>query len=270
MRRACLALALLKFWLPATAQTLETPEQFRTAVATARARGVALFVHDTSAARASDELMERNIFQRDSRLEGWLTDVPPQENAVLVTFVGTDEGKLSALYRVRVPAGDGAIVFEKLQPAAPLNESQQARWRARQHALKDLHERKDLCSSRYNTVVLSPDPAPDGLIHVYLLAATDKAGQIVAGGHFRYDYSPDGKLLETRRAFTKTCINIDQPDEKQGEPAGLILTHLLDPTPTEIHVYLTRLHHQGIYVGTEFGVWGVIDGDIALLEHRGK
>jgi hypothetical protein len=270
MRRACLALALLTLWLPATAQTLEIPGEFRMAVSTARARGVALYVHDASAARASDELKERKVFQGDSRLLGWLTDIPPQETAVVVTFVGTEDGKLSALYRVRVPAGDAALAFEKLKPALPLNESQQARWRARQLALEDLRERNDLCASRYNTVVLSPDPAPDGLIHVYLLAATDKAGEIVAGGHFRYDYSPDGSKLEAQRKFTKACFTVEPPDEKQGETAAFFLTHLLDPTPTEIHVFLTRLHNKGIYVGTEFGTWGVIDGDIALLERREK
>ena len=268
MRGACLALVLLNFGLPATAQTLEIPRELRMAVDTASARGMAIFIHDASAARASDELMERKIFQRDSRLGGWLTDVESDRSGVIVAFIGTEGGSPKVLYRVRVPVGDGKLGYEAIQPAQPLSTSQQARWSARLLATAALEKREDLCSARYNTVVLSPDPAPDGLIHVYMLAATDKAGEVVAGGHFRYDFSPDGKLLEAQRAFTKSCFTIEPPDEKQGEPAGFFLTHLLDPTPTEIHVFLSRLHRQPVIVGAGAGVWSVDGGKIKLVEQR--
>ena len=36
------------------------------AVSTASSRGIAMFLHDAAAARASDELMERKIFRRDN------------------------------------------------------------------------------------------------------------------------------------------------------------------------------------------------------------
>lgn len=267
-RRSALLLCLT-LGLPAAAQALETPEEFRMAVSTARARGVGLFVHDVSTATASDELMRRKIPERDKRVQGWLSEIPHGQQAVVVTFVGEEGGAPSALYRVRVPM-DGKPEFESLQPAVALRGAELARWTARQNALAELQKREDLCSARYNSVVLSPDPAPDGLIHVYMLAATDKPGVVVAGGHFRYDYSPDGTKLESQRQFTKSCFTVDAPDEEKGKPAGFILTHLLDPTPTEIHVFLSRLHDQGIYVGTEFGVWRVLDGQIELIDLREK
>jgi hypothetical protein len=90
----------------------------------------------------------------------------------------------------------------------------------------------------------------------------------VAGGHFRYDFSLDGKLLEAQRAFTRSCFNIDAPDEKKGKPVAFMLTHLLDPTPTEIHVFLSRLHGQTVYVMTEAGTWSVDGGTINFVEPR--
>jgi len=237
------------------------------AVATAAARGAALFVHDSAAATATDELMNRKILGQDTRLRGWLTDVVGEH--VHVTFVGEVAGAASALYRVRVPAGDGLPEFEALARAEPLDESQAARWTARQDALGRLEKRKDLCSPRYNTVVLPADPGADEMIHVYLLAATDKAGEIVAGGHFRYDYSTDGRKLEATRSFTKSCFTIEAPDESKGKPVAFFLTHLLDPTPTEIHVFLSRLHGQNVIVGTSYGTW-VVDGSNIKLQERRK
>jgi len=256
--------------LPVGAEQLQIPEEYRMAVATASQRGIAMFLHDAAAARASDELMARKVFERDHRLEGWLTDLVADKHAVIVDFIGTESGKQAVLYRVQVPMGDAGLGFEAFQPAAPLSESQQARWRARQQASAEISKRDDLCSAQYNSVVISPDPAPDGLIHVYMLAATAEPGVIVAGGHFRYDYSPDGKLLEAQRAFTKSCFNIDAPDKKKGKPVAFMLTHLLDPTPTAIHVFLSRLHGQAVYVMTEAGNWLVDGAEIKFLERREK
>lgn len=272
MRRACLTLAALGVALTAGAEsrTREIPEDYRMAVSTASQRGIAMFLHDASTARASDELMARKVFERDPRLEGWLTEVIPDRSLVVVDFVGTDDGKPAVLYRVEVPVGDAALKFEAMKPSLPLTESQQARWTARGLAIEQLDQRKDRCSRQYNPVVLYPDPAPDGLVHVYMLAATTEAGVVVAGGHFRYDFSPDGTLLESQRSFTKSCFNIEAPDEKKGKPVAFMLTHLLDPTPTEIHVFLSRLHGQAVYVMTEAGTWSVEGAEILFLEPREK
>ena len=103
-----------------------------------------------------------------------------------------------------------------------------------------------------------------------MLAATSKPGVIVAGGHFRYEYSVDGVHLESVRPFARSCIEIPAPEGDRGEPAGFILTHLLDPTPTEIHVFLGRLHGQAVFVGTEAGIWAVQGREIYFIEPREK
>jgi len=163
IRRAGLAVAALGFALAAGAETKprEIPEDYRMAVSTASQRGIAMFMHDVSAARASDELMERKVFERDPRLEGWITELIADRMLVEVDFIGTEDGKPAILYRVEVPVGDSKPKFQALKPSLPLTESQQARWTARQLAAAELNKRKDLCARQYNSVVISPDPAPD-------------------------------------------------------------------------------------------------------------
>lgn len=247
----------------------EIPAEFVPAVNAAIDVGTQLFVHDTSAARASDELVRRKVYEKDQRIRGWITDVDAARPSVVVTFVGDIDGTPMALYRVTVPL-EGAIEFVALKPAQPLVESAAARWKARTSAIAELEQRDDLCSARYNAVVLPAEPARGEVIRVYLLAATTKPGTIVAGGHFRYEYSVDGEHLESVRPFSKSCIEIPAPEADQGKPAGFMLTHLLDPTPTEIHVFLGRLHGQPVFVGTEAGIWAVQGREIYFIEPREK
>jgi hypothetical protein len=228
--------------------------------------GTQLFVHDTSAARASDELMSRKIFERDKRIGGWLTDVDAERSTVFVTFIGEENGAPAALHRVSVPAGGRAVAYEALTPAQPLDDSHLARWKARGLAIDAFGKRKDLCSEQHNIVVLPPEPARAEVIRVYVLAATTKSGVIVAGGHFRYEYSADGVHLESQRGFTKSCFEMPAPEKGKGKPVAFMMTHLLDPTPTEIHVFLSRLHDQTVFVGTEEYIWVVAGGEILLVE----
>ena len=203
--------------MPAAAETLEIPEEYRMAVSTASARGIAIFLHDAAAARASDELMERKIFQRDNRLEGWLTDLVMDRNRVVVDFIGTDGGNPAVLYRVQVPVGrwPRSSTRRSSRRSRSANHSRPGGARGARPPKKSASARI-FARHQYNSVVISPDPAPDGLIHVYMLAATTESGVIVAGGHYRYDFSPDGKLLEAQRAFTKRCFNIEAPDRRRA------------------------------------------------------
>jgi hypothetical protein len=274
VRRAFLAGALAAIALQMSAaepdaEIRDIPAEYVPAVNAAIDVGTQLFVHDVSAARASDELVRRKIYEKDKRIRGWITDVDSERSSIIVTFVGDVEGSPRGLHRVTVPM-EGVIEYEALKPAKPLEESAAARWKSRMLAIADLAKRDDLCSSQYNTVVLPAEPARGEVIRVYMLAATSKPGVIVAGGHFRYEYSVDGEHLESVRAFTKSCIEIPGPESDQGKPAGIMLTHMLDPTPTEIHVFLGRLHAQPVFLGTEAGIWAVQGREIYFVEPREK
>jgi hypothetical protein len=48
--------------------------------------------------------------------------------------------------------------------------------------------------------------------------------------------------------------------------AALLVTHLLSPTPTEFHVYLTLRHKVELFVRTSTGTWLVDNGTIKLMD----
>lgn len=268
-RLAVIAAAFLMTVRVVGALGADTPGEYLTAVQRNSQLGISLYLHDVAAARASDELMDRRIFKKDKRIQGWITDVAEKLDGIIVTFVGEDGGAAKALYRVTIPFGDGKVEYQALKPAQPLTESQRARVAARALAIAEFQKREERCAESYNTVVLPIQKPGDPFILVYLLAATDKPNVVMAGGHLRYEVSPDGAHLEGERTFTKACGEFPIGKSNDGaKPEAMMLTHLLDPTPTEIHSFLSRLHHQQIFVGTTENqlVWLVTEGNIIYLQ----
>jgi hypothetical protein len=269
-RCSALAAALAVF---GAASALEIPEEYRAAVQSARQVGITLFIHDAAAWRATDELASRQVLQRDARLRGWLTDDGPDGKSIVVTFVGDDSGKPMGLHRVEVPQGDRKPVYTELKPATALDRSQLARWKARESALEALNARDDRCSEHYNTVVLPFDPIAGDLIRVYLLAATQRPRVMVVGGHFLFEFSVDGERLVNQRGFTRSCFEAPIPSEsKSGKPVAFMLTHLLDPAPTELHVFLSRSHDMPINLMTVQNelLWLVSGREVELVESMRK
>ncbi len=69
------------------------------------------------------------------------------------------------------------------------------------------------------------------------------------GGHFEVDVSADGRV-GTVRAFTKSCLEMSLVGDGKGQTKALVVSHLLDPTPTEIHVFSSLTGKVPIYVMT--------------------
>ena len=277
MRSVLAAAALAALWLAqgAWADELDIPPKYAEAVERANAIGTQIFVHDAACSRATDELFARKALPDDSRVRGWLTErYDAGENpGILVTFIGDAQGKPLALYRVRVPAGERPLEYQALTPPAALDDGQVAAWKARTAATRALESHKDLCGERYNTVVLpAGTPGIDG-IRVYMLAATTQPDLMIAGGHFLYEYTADGVTLKSERAFTRACVDLPlKEDPAKGELKGLMLTHLLDPTPTEIHVFLSRSSGKNIYLATPDNkmMWFIMNGAIVAAKDLSK
>jgi len=97
---------------------------------------------------------------------------------------------------------------------------------------------------------------------VYLLPATTKQGVVPIGGSYRVSIA-DG-AVESTHATTRTCIALSNPKEA----IGLMITHLMDPMPTEVHVFWSLWAHKSLFVATEAGNWAIEDGKVSLVSRR--
>jgi hypothetical protein len=96
---------------------------------------------------------------------------------------------------------------------------------------------------RFNRVVL-PRATADSADLVYLLTPQTETNSIPLGGHHRAEVK-DRKVV-SMRAFSKSCLNM--PLEEKAE--ALAVSHLLDPTPTEIHFFSVFAAKKPIFVLT--------------------
>lgn len=135
---------------------------------------------------------------------------------------------------------------------------------AREAALAWFGNQRELlpCTTgNLNTLVLPPEMegAP---ISVYVM--TPQVGEsLPMGGHFRIDVTADGKIAAAR-PFMRSCLALP-PNGPDGKPVKIFgVSHILDPVPTEIHVFQAFIAGMPLYVSTAQGLWKVSDGKIEL------
>jgi hypothetical protein len=87
-------------------------------------------------------------------------------------------------------------------------------------------------------------------IEVYLTSAQTDTDVLPFGGHYLLTIGADGTVQSVRK-FTNSCINMERPraSRRKGRPVALMVTHLLDPVPTEIHVFMSLTAAMPVYVG---------------------
>lgn len=243
----------------------------------AESRGAQLYAYDQAAWHATDSFradVERKGLSLD-RLplewgaEGYVVE-PGADETLTTTFFGRKDGQLYAIARYAVSGSavkSGGLV-EGDQPKA-LSRMAEGMIAARKAAM-EAFGRTDfsLCSQHpANTVVLPPDA--QGQSAVYILTPSSVTGVYPAGGHFRFDFDATGKLIAQRR-FMKGCFDLDTRARADKRPAALVLSHLLDPQPTEIHVFVSYNIPVGLYVATTSSksLWGITRGKIRFLDRR--
>lgn len=211
------------------------------------ATGRAIFEHDRAAAVATDVAMSQRAFKHDKRVRGWVTEA--RDGGIVVTFI--DETP-SALYRVLVSAEGVPSPLLPLETPEPLDSFGSGAAMARRLALESPFP---ACSSTYNTVVL-PDPAFEGGWVVYLLPGTTRDDVVPLGGTHRFEVR-DGAVA-AERGFTRSCIALN----RGLELAAMMVTHILDPVPTEAHVHWSLWAATPMYVSTEGGLWKIEQGRV--------
>lgn len=235
------------------------------AIVRAAERGALLFDIDRAAWVTTDDLFDQLHANREVPIKGWVVEregsVP---GAYVVTYYIDGPSGLVAWYVGHVR--DNAVVSSILLPEGerPALTPAQARMA---RAIQVAGERKGLlrCTdSRFNVEAIPP-AAADAPIDVYVLSAMTETDVYPFGGHHLVRVGADGKVLSSR-AFTKSCVNISSRGTDKEDMAAFSITHILDPVPTEIHVFLSLWSRKPIAVGTRTGVWWVAGNKITRPE----
>lgn len=268
MRLTLLAAALLAA-SPALAQT--TAEE-AAALQSALERGRLLYTYDQAAWHGTDDMLTR-IKDPQGTLGGWIVDGPA--DAAQLIFYDKDSADPHAVY-VASFKGTKLVASHVLTPSedrslSPARKRMIAAVRSASTAMQASAPAR--CVDRpFNTVVLPPS-STDAPVSVYFLTPQTDMKVIPFGGHYRTDVSADNKAGAIR-PFTKSCITLDRDPavpEKGGKPVALVISHLLDPTPTEIHVFSSLVAKKPVYVITPGErIWAVDRGDTIRLVDGGK
>ncbi len=262
MRLAMIAgVALLATPVAARAQTA----QEALLVAAAQARGQLMFAYDRAAWIGTDAFLKQ-VKGPASRVAGYIVDGPA--SSPRLTFYDKDADNPQAVY-VALFQG-GKLVKDRLLGDGEdrtLDTTQRrmidARGRAIAHVVSE--GVKPCAPKSFNSVVIPPTTA-DAPIDVYLLTPQTTVENIPFGGHYRVTVAPDGNT--SSRAFTKSCIELPRtpPADPQGrEPVGAFFNHVMDPIPTELHVFSSLYMQTPLMIATHqpaVRVWPIVQGRI--------
>lgn len=236
------------------------PDAEAAAIASAESVGKTLFRHDQAAWVATDAMRRIRGFKRNKSIRGWIT-VESTSGGIDVVFFGElENANLAEFYRVAISSSnklEGKPLI--VSTPKPLEGRELAAATARMLAAT---AKFTPCGDSYNTVVLPLDGNIDRW-SVYLIPGTKKRNVVPLGGTYRVDVELSTGEVQIR-PYTKTCIEL-QNDPKA---VGLMVTHLLDPVPTEVHVFWSMWADKAIYVATppHGNVWAVQGAAVRLVK----
>jgi len=204
-------------------------------------------------------------------LRGYIVE-PGDAGSLFVTFYGQRSDQYFAFARYAM-SGSDVVSGGILEPDGETTLSTLAlRMIAVRGKAIDAMQGPDqgLCSrSMPNTLILPPDAIHP--MSVYILSSTTQNGHFPAGGHYRFDFDGDDKLV-SQRSFAKSCIDINTEAKNGEKPMTFGITHFLDENPTEIHAFISYHVPVPLMVMTVRNrwLWSVEKGKIVPLEHMQK
>lgn len=240
-----LAAALL-LATPALAQTLATTAAERAAIARATLRGKLIYAYDRAAWHGTDDMLAK-VPDAAARIGGWV--VIGSADAPTVIFydkVGTE-----AVYTARFANGrlDGKVLGPGDNRQLGANTLRLIA--ARKAALATIGSDRAVfaCADKpFNTVVLPPE-TPGAPVAVYVMTPQTSNATIPFGGHFRVEVGLSGQVGSVR-AFTRGCLTMPTGSGTEAARSELVfVSHSLDPTPTEIHVFTSLAVRKPVAVG---------------------
>jgi hypothetical protein len=123
----------------------------------------------------------------------------------------------------------------------------------------------DKCDVRYRALLVIPPNVSTDRLAVYYIGEPRNAAGIMLGRHYRVVVSGDGKAAQTVTPSSKDCTHI-APDVVGQGVTGVVTSDPNIPAPTDIHVFLSLVTGETLFVGTEAGYWRVKQGKIELLK----
>jgi hypothetical protein len=199
-------------------------------------RGRLLGLIDRSGRFATQDMLSRISDPNAAGITGWIAE--PEGNGVAVTFYADGEAGPAAVYRVTILGGRIVSRDVHIAPAGrpPLNPIQARMAAAR--AATGRTENRPCAGEDFNVFVVPPATA-DGPIDVYQISPQTRRGYYFLGGHFKTSIAAGGSVAATR-GFANACLDTAVAEPAAGaRPAPIAITHLLDPLPQEIHVFLS-------------------------------
>lgn len=267
MRLPWVALTFLAIAPPVAAQAPGQPsgapvdQAESAALALASARGKLLYAYDQAAWHGTDTLRDQHP-ELLPRLGGWIVTGPAE--APLLIFIDKDENAPRPVFEVQFARSRPPKASVAPADAPPLTGEPLRLAKALIAARATAGKLSFCAKSTPNSVVLPPE-TPDGPALVYFMTPQTSIDQLPFGGHYRIDMAADNQVRAVR-PFAKTCLSQPTRDGKNAVVA-LTVSHLLDPVPTEIHVFNSFAARLPVYVITMSNrtLWKVEGARITLV-----
>jgi hypothetical protein len=226
--------------------------------------GKTLYTFDRAAWISTDALMKKVPRDHLSGPGGYVVE-PVDAETVRVTYYRGMTTEARAFFTADIR--DGKVVRDELLPEpVALTPRQAALAAARSIGAEAAASKgyKPCTAAPFNTVVLpSPDGGPTA---VYLLSAQKETSSYPMGGYYRVMVGADGTVLDSR-PFSNSCLVMKVPKPSARAESLLFVTHLLDPAPTEIHVFISHSLNVSLIVGTsETRIWQVAGSNIVAAD----
>jgi hypothetical protein len=270
-RAIAAAAAALLLAMPAPSATKANSgltAQEESALRKALDRGILIYAYDQAAWHGTDD-MQTKIKDSGKLLGGWIVDGPAEAPELI--FHDKNEADPQAVYVAQFR--DNKLVSSRVLGSGEdrrLSPERKAIIAARKAARAALMANKaSACVEQpFNTVVLPPADGSPMLVY-YLTPQTDPTA-IPFGGHYRVEVT-DGKVGAVR-PFTRSCLSMAFKEDGDKELEALMVTHLLDPVPTEIHVFSSLAAGKPVYVMTTKNgrLWAVEGSRVRLLPQDAK
>ena len=214
-------------------------------------RGEMLFNFDQAAWHSTDALVEKAGDISKLPIVGRIV-IPVKDGFQAIYYGANKDGR----FQVFSSIWDGQklidTVYSKGETGIPLSPQATKYAEVLELLTSGKIDTSDLwfCNKAQPNFVLLPGTKENEFL-VYFMTAQEQTTRYPLGGHHRFDII-DGKVV-SKRAFTKTCIDYDKKEAVKASGKKIVaffVAHLLDPIPTELHVFTALASQSPIYVTT--------------------